>query len=80
MLAALIDLGSAALAVDQCSLFVASTNQHAARVYARLGFVEVPYPGRLEPILHGVPYLVAEIQRVRFLTSTIVASGEGLLD
>ena len=64
-LAALIELGSSALAVDQCSLFVSNTNERAARLYERLGFEEVPYPGDAGLVLHGCKYLVAEVQSVR---------------
>jgi ribosomal protein S18 acetylase RimI-like enzyme len=64
LLSALIDLGSAALRVDQCSLFVSADNQPAARLYRRLGFAQAPYPGP-EPAMHDVLYLIAEIRRVR---------------
>jgi len=63
LLCALIELGSAALGVDQCSLFVAADNHPAARLYRRLGFVETPYPGP-ETAIHNILYLTAEIRAV----------------
>jgi len=70
LLSALIDLGSAALRVDQCSLFVSADNQPAARLYKRLGFEEAPYPGP-EPAIHNVLYLIAGSRHVRSRTSCV---------
>jgi len=64
LLSALIDLGSAALVVDQCSLFVSADNEPALRLYRRLGFVETSYPGP-EPALRNVLYLTAEVRGFR---------------
>lgn len=36
--------GCRRLAVDECSLFVAETNEPATRLYRKLGFVEAPLP------------------------------------
>ena len=70
LLCALIELGSAALAVDQCSLFVAADNHPAARLYRRLGFVETPYAGP-ETAIHNILYLTAEIRAVRRPSSPV---------
>jgi len=64
LLSALIDLGSTALRVDRCSLFVSADNQRAARLYKRLGFAEAPYPGP-EPAIPEVLYLIAENRCLR---------------
>ena len=63
LLCGLIELGSAALGVDQCSLFVAADNHPAARLYRRLGFVETPYTGP-ETAIHDILYLTAEIRAI----------------
>jgi ribosomal protein S18 acetylase RimI-like enzyme len=70
LLCALIGLGSVALGVDQCSLFVAADNHPAARLYQWLGFVETPYPGP-EPASHDILYLTAAIRAVRRPSSLV---------
>jgi ribosomal protein S18 acetylase RimI-like enzyme len=44
LIAALAELGSARLGTEQYSLFVASGNQAAIRLYERLGFERAAYP------------------------------------
>ena len=63
LLAALADLGSAALGAEQCSLFVAADNSRAAQLYRRLGFTEAPYPGAELP-MRGILYLVADVRSI----------------
>jgi len=70
LLCALIELGSAALGVEECSLFVAADNHPAARLYRRLGFVETPYAGP-QTALHDILYLTAEIRAVRRHSSVV---------
>jgi len=48
--------GKAALGVDQCSLFVSTTNTAALALYQRRGFARAEYPGG--PGLPGAYYMV----------------------
>jgi ribosomal protein S18 acetylase RimI-like enzyme len=64
LIAQLVELGAPVLHADQCSLFVARTNPAAARLYARLGFVIVPYPDDSLP-LAGIDYMIAPCAQVR---------------
>jgi ribosomal protein S18 acetylase RimI-like enzyme len=43
----LMEKGSAELGTVRCSLFVLEHNTAARKLYARLGFVETPYPERM---------------------------------
>ncbi|MCP3958841.1 MAG: GNAT family N-acetyltransferase [bacterium] len=45
------------LSVDVCSLFVMADNTPAVRLYEKLGFVTMPYPGDFS--LPGTVYMVA---------------------
>ena len=58
----LCEIGCAALAVDECSLFVMVDNAPAVRLYEKHGFVTVPYPGDFE--IAGSVYMVAPLDRV----------------
>ena len=55
---ALAERGLAALKADGCSLFVLTSNERAARLYRRLGFVAQPYPGPA-PLFDDCIYMVA---------------------
>ena len=54
----LAERGLAEFGVDACSLFVLPSNERAARLYSRLGFVAQPYP-EPAPLFEGCTYMVA---------------------
>jgi len=51
-------VGSAALGVDSCSLFVLPGNERAMRLYQRLGFSAAQYP-EPSPMFEDCSYMVA---------------------
>jgi ribosomal protein S18 acetylase RimI-like enzyme len=52
--------GCRALNVKECSLFVLESNLAAFRLYCRLGFRTVPYPGEMPSALPGCLYMVRD--------------------
>lgn len=62
LLRELCRLGSAALGVNECSLFVLEDNAPALRLYRRLGFEDATYPETMPPIA-GCLYMVAPSPR-----------------
>jgi len=51
------------LEVDVCSLFVMADNVPALRLYAKLGFVQAPYPEGA-PVLEDCSYMIAPLRAV----------------
>jgi ribosomal protein S18 acetylase RimI-like enzyme len=55
--------GCSELRVSDCSLFVLESNTSAVRLYTRLGFRTMPYPGEA-PAIQGCIYMVATAAQI----------------
>jgi ribosomal protein S18 acetylase RimI-like enzyme len=63
LIRALCRLGCRELNMSDCSLFVLESNTSAFRLYSRLGFRTVPYPGEAPPI-PGCLYMIASAAQI----------------